>query len=115
MGAEGAMDKKQAETIRTMKYRYSGPKNGIGYSFSPVRYEDAEPANNRIFIYEEDFSEMLPYIQQKYPLADIRTGEIFLLTLELPQQLMDELIEQPVACSLPSFSPIAHVRSNSHK
>ncbi|ANY66008.1 hypothetical protein BBD42_05695 [Paenibacillus sp. BIHB 4019] len=71
------MSNKKAETIRTMKYRYTGPKNGIGYSFSPIRYGEAAPDNNRIFIYDEDFSDMLPFIKQKYPLADARTGEVY--------------------------------------
>ncbi|KQO18397.1 hypothetical protein [Paenibacillus sp. Leaf72] len=110
------MSKKQAETIRTMKYRYNGPKNGIGYSFSPVRYEDAEPANNRIFIYEEDFSDMLPYIQQKYPLADIRTGEIYAAFdpcwgNPLPKAVWEQVVQELDALSLEDPGQLAFIHS----
>ncbi|WP_341280796.1 hypothetical protein [Paenibacillus sp. FSL H8-0537] len=109
------MGKKKAETIRTMKYRYSGPKNGIGYSFSPIRYDEAA-ANNRIFIYDEDFSDMLPFIQKKYPLADIRTGEIYAAfdpcwDNPIPKAVWEQVIQELDALSVEDPGQLAFIHS----
>ena len=57
------------------RFRYQGPRNGIGYTFCPLRAGSTVENADHIFIYDEDFTGPIQVIKQQYPLDEAYVGE----------------------------------------
>lgn len=64
-----------AERTHIWRFRYQGPRNGIGYTFCPLRGGLAVENAEQIFIYDEDFTEPIQIIKRQYPLDEEYAGE----------------------------------------